>query len=62
LILVANAGERLSEAAAFNVIRLGEWWRGTDPGDPPAVYRDLVLDFARANDWHREGYTAKRAS
>ena len=39
---------------------------GTDPGDPPrdppAVYRDLVLDFSHANDLHREGYAAKRAS
>lgn len=38
----------------------------TDPGDPPrdppAVYRDLVLDFSNANDLHREGYAAKRAS
>jgi isopenicillin N synthase-like dioxygenase len=39
---------------------------GTGPGDsprcPPAVYRDLVLDFSNANDFHREGYAAKRAS
>jgi isopenicillin N synthase-like dioxygenase len=34
----------------------------TDPDDPPAVYRDLVLDFSNANDLHREGYAAKRAS
>jgi isopenicillin N synthase-like dioxygenase len=40
--------------------------RCTDPGDPPrdptAVYRDLVLDFSHANDLHREGDAAKRAS
>jgi isopenicillin N synthase-like dioxygenase len=38
----------------------------TDPSDPPryppAVYRDLVLDFSNANDFHREGYAAKRTS
>ena len=38
----------------------------TDPGDPPryppAVYRDLVLDFSNANDLPCEGYAAKRAS
>jgi isopenicillin N synthase-like dioxygenase len=35
---------------------------GADPGDPPAVYRDLVLDCARAHDWPREGDAATRAS
>lgn len=30
----------------------------TDPGAPPAVSRDLVLDCAHANDLHREGYAA----
>jgi isopenicillin N synthase-like dioxygenase len=38
----------------------------TDPGDPPrsppAVSRDLVLDFSSAHDLHREGYAATRAS
>jgi isopenicillin N synthase-like dioxygenase len=34
----------------------------TDPGDPPAVSRDLVLDCSHANDLHREGYAATRAS
>ena len=34
----------------------------TDPGDPPAVYHALVLDFSIAKDLDREGYAAKRAS
>jgi isopenicillin N synthase-like dioxygenase len=34
----------------------------TDPGDSPAVSRDLVLDFSPAHDLHREGYAATRAS
>jgi transposase len=34
----------------------------TDPGDPPAVSRDLVLDCSHANDVHRGGYAATRAS
>jgi isopenicillin N synthase-like dioxygenase len=38
----------------------------TGPGDPPhyppAVYRDLVLDFYNANYFHREGYAAKEES
>ena len=36
--------------------------RCTDPGDPPAVSRDLVLDLSPAHDLHREGYAATRAS
>src|SRR5207247_1412196 len=32
------------------------------PHYPPAVYRDLVLDFYNANYFHREGYSAKEAS
>lgn len=38
----------------------------TDPGDPPhyppALYRDLILEFFNANYFHREGYAAKNAS
>jgi isopenicillin N synthase-like dioxygenase len=38
----------------------------TGPGDPPryppAVYRDLVLDFYNANYFHRQGYAAKETS
>jgi isopenicillin N synthase-like dioxygenase len=34
---------------------------GTDPGDPPAVCRDLVLDCSNAHDRPREGGAAKRA-
>ena len=32
------------------------------PHYPPAVYRDLILDFYNANYFHREGYAAKAAS
>ncbi len=32
------------------------------PHYPPAVYRDLVLDFYNANYFHREGYAGKEAS
>ena len=32
------------------------------PHYPPALYRDLILDFYNANYFHREGYTAKAAS
>ena len=38
----------------------------TNPGEPPryppAVYRDLILDFYNANYFHREGYAAQAAS
>jgi len=30
----------------------------TDPGDPPAVYRDLVLQFYSANYFHQKNYAA----
>ena len=37
--------------------------RSNDPPRyPPAIYRDLVLDFYNANYFHREGYAAKEAS
>jgi isopenicillin N synthase-like dioxygenase len=32
------------------------------PRYPPALYRDLVLDFYNANYFHREGYAAKEVS
>jgi isopenicillin N synthase-like dioxygenase len=35
---------------------------GDPPRDPPAVSRDLVLDFSNAHYFHREGYAGKRAS
>ena len=31
----------------------------SDPTDPPAVYRDLILDFYNANYFHRERYASK---
>ncbi len=38
----------------------------TGPGDPahypPAVYRDLILEFYNSNYFHREAYTASEAS
>jgi hypothetical protein len=53
----------LITAVALKVARLGECLpSGTDPGDPPAVSRDLVLDCSHANDVHRGGYAATRAS
>jgi hypothetical protein len=36
--------------------------RANPPCYPPAVYRDLVLDFYNANYFHREGYAARAAS
>ena len=48
--------------AAYRLRRLA---RCTNPGDPPryppAVYRDIVLDFSHAHDLHREGDAATRA-
>jgi hypothetical protein len=65
LLAVKAATDRpwLQQVPAVQTLRQVWAEQYTDPPRyPPAVYRDLVLDSSNANDLHRKGYAAKRAS